>query len=612
MVRLFLIFVCAFCSQSIFAETSTYQAHSKATLKSEFETLIPGTNWIGLYLELEDEWHSYWRNPGDSASAPIFDWSLPKGIKLKKLHFPRPERIPVGPLQSIGYNKEALYLFELEVDKSLVGETIELVLDAEWVNCKVECVPGIFQFKLSIPVVELRKDTLGGEKELFKKFKLTLPKTKILSAILRDEGDSYRLEFPDKILRKLKDIFPFHNGKVNNRPPEMFTEYILKFQKSGVTNSKEIFDRFLLVTDRGRSYVVEAKEPDPSFVVMLFFAFVGGLILNLMPCVFPVLTLKLYSLSNAAGASRAKAIGSQFSYTFGVLVSFWILAGMIVVLRFTGSSLGWGFQLQSPVFVALMAGLFIVMAFAFLGVVKLPGLDRLSGTGQGLASQSGFIGSFFTGVLAVIVASPCTAPFMGAAMGYALSQGPSVVFSIFSGLGLGLAFPFLAIAIVPEKLIWLPKPGPWMETFKKAMAVPLLATAVWLLWVLSLQLGVLADDSSSQYQVFSEEKVAEELAAGRPVFVNFTAAWCISCQVNQQVVFSREEVQEFMSQHNIAQLKADWTEKDEAIGAVLKKYGRAGVPLYLFFPAKGSKPEVLPEILTEDVFLSRLSTALNL
>lgn len=420
------------------------------------------------------------------------------------------------------------------------------------------------------------------------------------------------MEFPDRILKKKKEIFPFHNGKVSNKPPSLFTETILKFEKSGIRESKEIDDKFLLITKTGKSYVVAAREPDPSFLIMLAFAFLGGLILNLMPCVFPVLTLKVYSLSNAKGESKTKAILSQFAYTFGVLVSFWVLAGFIVALRFTGSNLGWGFQLQSPVFVGLMAGLFFLMGLSFLGIVKLPGLDRLSGAGQGLASQSGFIGSFFTGVLAVVVASPCTAPFMGAAMGYALSESPLVVFSIFSGLGLGLAFPFLAIALLPESMIWLPKPGAWMENFKKAMALPLIATSLWLVWVLSLQLGLLASEGGDQYQVFSEDKVSQVLASDRPVFVNFTAAWCISCQVNEQVVFSQDSVQAFMDKHNIVQLKADWTEKDELIGAVLKKYGRAGVPLYLFFPSKGSKPEVLPEILTEEAFLSRLSSALNL
>lgn len=612
MSRSLAFFILLFASALAWADDSTFQAHSKATFKSEFETLVPGSNWLGLYLELEDEWHSYWRNPGDSASAPIFDWTLPEGVKLEKVHFPRPERIPFGPLQSIGYNKEALYLFEVKVSPEAVGQELDLVLDAEWVNCKVECVPGIFKFQITRKVVAKRGPQAGGEKELFRDFKLTLPKTKVLSAVLREDGEFYRLEFPDKILKKYKDLFPFHNGKVNNKPPVIFTETILKLQKSGITNSKEITDKFLLVTDRGRSYVVDARTPDPSFWLMLAFAFFGGLILNLMPCVFPVLTLKVYSLSSSRGASRAKAVLSQFAYAFGVLTSFWVLAGFIVVLRFTGSNLGWGFQLQSPVFVGLMAALFTVMALSFLGWVRLPGLDRLSGAGQGLASQSGFVGSFFTGVLAVIVASPCTAPFMGAAMGYALSQSPFVVFSIFTGLGFGLAFPFLAIAILPESLVWLPKPGAWMETFKKAMAVPLLATAAWLVWVLGLQLGMLAPDTGDRYTVFSEEKVEKELAAGRPVFVNFTAAWCISCQVNEQVVFSKDRVQEFLNQHNVAQLKADWTEKDDEIGAVLKKYGRAGVPLYLFFPEKGSKPELLPEILTEEAFLNRLSDALNL
>jgi DsbC/DsbD-like thiol-disulfide interchange protein/thioredoxin-related protein len=595
------------------AGLTTTQAHTTATFVREMQTLSPGVNWFALKLKLDPKWHSYWRNPGDSASAPIFDFNLPKGVRLRQIHFPKPSRFALGPLWSIGYADEVMYLFELEVSDSL-GETTayNIALDAEWVVCKVECVPGLYKFDMPITFSKTNSVTEASEEQtLFDKYRSQLPATEIIDVTLEKTKNGYLLAASASVFKDFEDIFTFHNGKVSNDPAKKIDDGSFEFSASEIQSTENRPDRFLVTykTDKP-SAILTVKAQKRSLTVMLAFAFLGGLILNLMPCVFPVLALKVYSLSNLVAKKRVATIVSQLVYTAGVLVSFWILAGMIVGLRAAGSNLGWGFHLQSPWFVGFMLVLFVVMAFAFLGWLPF-GFDRWSGMGQGLTEKKGYLGSFFTGVLAVVVASPCTAPFMGVAMGYALSQSTSVVFLIFTGLGFGLAFPFLLFAAIPRLTSFLPRPGGWMETFKKAMAIPLLATSVWLGWVLSLQLQAL-DTEQGHYQKFTVAKVETELKAGHPVFVNFTAAWCISCQVNEKVVFSTKEVQDFFAENQVVQLKADWTNRDERIGSILKRYERAGVPLYLFYSKKGEGPVVLPEILTQTGFMGRLKEALKI
>ncbi|NQZ01497.1 MAG: thioredoxin family protein [Bdellovibrionales bacterium] len=574
------------------------------------QSLTPGVNWFGLKLELEPEWHSYWRNPGDSASAPIFDFDLPEGVRLRKIHYPKPSRFAIGPLWSIGYGKEVIYLFEVEVEEGLSQtDAYQVTLDAEWVVCKVECVPGLYKFEM--PITYASESTATTEyQKTFDLYRGQLPATELIDVSLSKKSDHFLLKADPIAFQDYQDVFAFHNGKVSNAPAVRVGPGEFKFEESNLKSKDSKPDQFLVTYKNDKpSAVLTVQQKQRSLLMMLGFAFLGGLILNLMPCVFPVLALKVYSLSKLASQQKTTAIVSQVVYTAGVLVSFWILAGLIVGLRSFGSNLGWGFHLQSPWFVGFMLVLFVLMAFAFLGWMPVS-FYRFSGMGQGLTEKKGHVGSFFTGVLAVVVASPCTAPFMGVAMGYALSQSTAVVLLIFTGIGLGLAFPFLLFAVAPGLTAMLPRPGAWMERLKKAMALPLLGTSLWLAWVLSLQLQAL-EEGHGHYEKFTEARVESELKAGHPVFVNFTAAWCISCQVNEQVVFSSKEVQDFFSENKVIQLKADWTNRDERIGAVLKRYERAGVPLYLFYSEKNEGPEVLPEILTQAGFLSRAQELLK-
>ncbi len=389
----------------------------------------------------------------------------------------------------------------------------------------------------------------------------------------------------------------------------------------------------------------------PSFLLMALFAFLGGMILNLMPCVFPVLALKVLGLVNAGSVSLAEQRAHGFSYTAGVVSSFLLVASVLLVLRSAGEALGWGFQLQTPWLVAALAYLFFVLALSMSGYIEFGG--ALAGVGQNLTERSGHSGSFFTGVLAVVVASPCTAPFMGAALGFALVQPPVLALTIFAALGFGMAAPFLLLVGMPGLARLLPRPGAWMVTFKQLMAIPLYITVVWLLWVVgrqtnvdgmaivlcgcviiytalwlwrgpgvarklvsglvaliavSLLSGPWLDSGTAAGQkmanAYSADKVLELRSQGKPVFVNLTADWCITCLANERVALSQQSVLEEFSANNVAYLKGDWTNSDPTITELLKQFGRSGVPLYLLYPAELSEPAVvLPQLLTPTIVI---------
>lgn len=387
-----------------------------------------------------------------------------------------------------------------------------------------------------------------------------------------------------------------------------------------------------------------------SYFAALIFAFLGGLILNLMPCVFPVLSIKALSLAEAADKPASKRLHG-WSYTAGAIASFVLIAGLMLILKSTGQAIGWGFQLQSPIFVSLLAYLFFAMGLSLAGFAEFG--NRLMGIGQQLTQKSGYQGSFFTGVLACVVASPCTAPFMGTALGFALGQNPVVALSIFAALGFGMAAPFLLLSYIPNLGRKLPKPGPWMETFKQALAFPLFLAAIWLLWVLGRQAGgdaialalfgitligfglwllrfghllgkvmaaiaiiialalpsVLSDLSTQSskvdegfWQSYSQDKLDQALARNQSVFINATAAWCLTCLANERIAFS-DAFEEQLTQQNTLALKADWTNYDANITSLLQSHGRNGVPLYLFYH-KG-EVKILPQLLSEDILLSK-------
>jgi thiol:disulfide interchange protein DsbD len=390
----------------------------------------------------------------------------------------------------------------------------------------------------------------------------------------------------------------------------------------------------------------------------MLFAFLGGLVLNLMPCVLPILSLKALALARHGGSDGGEARASGISYFAGVLASFALLAILLAALRGAGLAFGWGFQFQSPVFVLGMAALFFALALSLSGVFSIGG--GAAGLGENLTRKPGAAGSFFTGVLATIAATPCTAPFMGVAIGFALTRPAFELALVLEAMAVGFGLPVLALSLSPAARALLPAPGPWMETLKQVLAFPLYATVAWLVWVLSLQIGsdgvlaagitltavgfaawlvgrasarpalnatlaaavliaatlaalpgllsgsapftVSARTLAADAEPYSETRLAELRASGRPVFVNLTAAWCISCKVNERLALATEGFRNALVRHNAAYLKGDWTNQDESITRLLKTYGRAGVPLYLLYPADPSRPAiVLPQLLTEAI-----------
>ncbi|MBI2385781.1 MAG: thioredoxin family protein [Elusimicrobia bacterium] len=517
-----------------------------------------------LVLRHDPHWHTYWSNPGDSGLAT----KLTPGM----LEFPAPERIVAGPLTSFGYSGEVAIPARLPKGARRFTAT--------WLECAEVCVPGR---------AELTPE--AGRRELVSEAWERLPKPDPAAALgAFRRGDRVVLELAGR--HPLAEFFPSAPGAFEGARGAVAvapTRTELALQKA--PGAPDLAALSGVLVRPGLPPVAVSVPVSAGGVALrnLLLAFLGGLLLNLMPCVFPVLALKVAGLLERPGRGHALA------YTLGVMTSFLALAGGLLAARAAGASLGWGFQLQSPWVVGALAALFAAIGLNLLGAFEVgTRLMSLGARGGG--------GSFSSGVFAVVVAAPCTAPFMGAALGWALSRPAWEALSVFAALGLGTAAPYAALASWPALLERLPRPGPWMVTLKKLLSVPMFTTALWLLWVLWRLLAppVSAD---TLWKTWSPEAVQEARASGKTVFVDFTAAWCLSCQVNERVVLSRPEVRAALGK-GIA-FKADWTDKNHVIEAELAKHGRAGVPLYIVYP-KGGEAVTLPEILTPGLVLETL------
>ncbi len=620
-----------------------------------------GLTTLALHFSLKKDWHVYWKNAGDSGAAPRFQLD---GGELLEIQWPYPERIPVSILTNYGYNDEAVFFLQTKLD----FESPKLVLDLEWLVCKVDCIPGFGK----IDAAQLKASIKEGkaslkDQALYQRFQKRIPprtetglqrEAEISGAFLHLRLKS---ELTDFLSFKNIFVFPTDGYHFSTKNAEVLSvtkevlelavplaasqsdalklshaEFTLVFEdQSGAKRAAEIS------TD-----VMTGKPPTISaWLWALLFAFLGGLILNIMPCVFPVLSLKLFGLLREEKISRFKS--SLWAYSLGVLVAFLLMGLLLMVLRLSGESIGWGFQLQNPLIVYALALLFFLMALNFLNFFPM---------GEGLANWLGrrnqksfFNGDFGTGLLAVLVASPCTAPFMGSALGLTLLLPWHQSLGVFLFLGLGMASPTIFLAYFPKFISKLPRPGAWMETFKKWMALPLVLTALWLLWILFLQrgmnatllaiaifsllffgtliaripakvfrvgaiLGILlsitfsffalhhmkirqkASTDTSRWQIYSEA-IIEKNRNLRPIFVDFTASWCITCQVNKITVLDRDETQELFEKNNVLLLRADWTSHDPLITKALASFGRNSVPLYIYLDPE-SDVKVLPEILT--------------
>ena len=665
-----------------------------ASLVSEVSGLpVGGAFWVGLHQRIPPGWHTYWRNPGDSGEPTHIEWQLPDGFSAGEIQWPAPHRLPYGPLVNFGYKDEVLLLTRIKAPADLpVGEPVTLRGHARWLVCEEICIPEHKEVALTLVATSDSPGPDPSWAELFENTRRALPQPAPWPTTVATGSDGLRLSIDASLpANRVSGIafFPDEDGWIDNAADQKARigaeALTVELQPSyrpleGALGGVIVIEETLETGPARQAFRLVAEPvvatigpvgPGISVLNALFFALLGGLILNLMPCVFPVLSMKALALAAKAHGERRHAAVGGAVFTLGVLVTFAAIAGSLIALQAGGAQVGWGFQLQSPVFVTLLAYLLFAVGLSLSGVFAVGG--SLMGIGGNISAVSGHRGAFLTGVLAAIVATPCTAPFMGAAIGFALTQPAAVSMGVFLALGFGMAVPYLLLSLFPALLRFLPQPGTWMERLKQALAFPMYASAVWLVWVLSQQTGpqgvlvalagmlliafaawlhgatregargwratgavgaaaavtlalVLvrlpapsptAPPASASlqsdglaYEPYSADRLAELRRENRAVFVNFTAAWCVTCLVNDRVALATPEVAEAFTRWDVAYLKADWTNRDPEITAALREFGRGGVPLYVFYPPtdSGRAPVVLPQILTEAVVVSTLDS----
>jgi thiol:disulfide interchange protein DsbD len=642
-------------------------ARDSASLVSEADTFTPGKPLrLGLHLKIAPGWHTYWSNPGDAGAPPTLDIT---GAPAGPITFPTPERLIDGPFTSYAYTGDLL--LPLTIAPPATAKTLAIEAHATWLVCANVCVPEEASFHLTLPAGEAAP---GAQAPLFAAADARTPRPSPFAAHVTPEGKLW-FDAPKLSLRAAL-FFPADAGVIDQGAPQQLTvtpdrfTLALKPLKTPLQNLAGVLSltdtggqvENLAITATQMALPAQAVAPDapPGLARALLLAFAGGLILNLMPCVLPVLAIKALAVARLSGAARAHVRRDAAFYTLGVLVTFCALGAAIMGIRALGGQADWGVQFQSAAFTTGMAALLLAIGLNMSGVFMVGG--ALAGAGQNFAAR----GAFFTGLLAVVVATPCTAPFMGVALTAALAMPPLAAMLIFVALGAGLAAPYAALALNPAAARLLPRPGAWMDTLKHLLAFPMYGAALWMVWVVSQQTGPgglaasfaalllvafaawaygygqthgaprllngaalasllgaaafiwvasgagapavaaaggLAADGS---EPFSEARLASLRAEHRPVLVDMSAAWCVTCLVNERVALAPQSVRDAFAQHKVAYLKGDWTRQDPAITAFLRQYDRSGVPLYVFFPADGPG-EVLPQILTPGIVLAHLA-----
>jgi thiol:disulfide interchange protein len=686
-------------AQSSPAQSSVVKTENiRAELVSEMSAVKAGEPfWVGLHFTIKPKWHTYWKNPGDSGLPAEINWKLPAGAKADPIVWPAPTFFDIGGVINYGYHDDVVLLTKITPPADASGSMV-LNADANWLVCEDVCIPEEGKFSLSLPVGAAAKPADADMRALFDKARRAVPTESPWPARfgLSKAGDP-TLVVDAKGLKAdtIRDayFFPAEWGPVANMAKQSVSvtadgiRIPLKKGDAKAAAPQQIAGTLVLTekTDGGeqrQAFDVVAKN-DPSvatsgplmatgaesisLVQALLFALLGGLILNLMPCVFPVLAMKAAAFARLAGHERSVMRRDGLAYTAGILVAFGAMAAVVVAIRASLGDVNWGFQFQSPIFSLLVAYLFFVIGLNLAGVFEIAG--GFAGVGQSLAAKGGTAGAFFTGVLAVVVATPCTAPFMAAALGFALSQPAPQTVAVLLAMGLGLALPYLALSMTPALQRLMPRPGPWMDRLRQFLAFPMFASAVWMIWVLTQQTGpdgviyalggmvliavaiwlmrirsagtigtwlrrsaaavavllafaavlkledgpaAASSSGPSQgvsfegWERFSRDRMTQAAAAGKPVFVDFSAAWCITCLVNERVALETPAVRKAFEQTGTVKLKGDWTNRDPEITALLKELGRAGVPLYLYWAPGAPSPKILPQVLTEASVIAEL------
>ena len=626
--------------------------HARISLIKDHSDFVPGTSInIGLKVSMDKGWHTYWRNPGDSGGPIEIDWNLPKGFSVSDIKWPLPEKIEYPPLMTYGYEDFVIYPMVLSIPADYSDDYFEM--NADILICADVCIPE--SGKISSNLLDIESDSL-----IYEWLESVPSKSLPITTSLNDNNLEIKFTFE----KEIKEIyfFPDENNSIDYSSKQNFykkdDDYFLsiKLFNDEFQNVSGVLDIDGTGYNVSNGKFEDFNEEGLSLITALIFALIGGLILNLMPCVFPVISLKVLSFVSMGGSSPRKIRNHALVFTVGVIASFMLIALTIVLLKQAGNFVGWGFQLQSPLIVGLLS---LVMVFISLVLITDNSFgESLTKLGNIGGSENGYYSSFLTGVLAVVVASPCTAPFMGAALGYALIQPSGETVPIFLSLSLGFSLPYLLLAANPKLIDFLPKPGDWMVTLKEFFAFPMLATALWLLWVFSLQVNQILviflligwlllalnfwifqkdyktinkviflgisifsmiyflpeteDIETEQNLIIGSatewyEGIEDDLRnKNQPYFINFTAAWCITCQSNEITAFSKDGFKSLLEEKNIEYIKADWTNRNDAITRSLKKYGRSGVPFYVYWEPGFENPKILPAILTDQIIKNNL------
>jgi len=667
----------------------------KVELLADTNAIVPGKSFtIGLLLRMAPGWHTYWAFSGDAGLPTELKWKLPSGWKVGEIQWPIPlKTIDPGDIETYGYENEVLLMQEITPPQKLDNSRVKLSAEANWLVCEKICIPGSATSQLELPVSTTNQP---ANSEIFARYRHLLPQnwpeSNVASANWSRVGRDLRLKITSETLANYPalDFFPLpgkdvvvghptiesrNKNEVTFRIPIESSEKNLSSIPGLIVFSQQPNgeDRAAWQISAAPTVSAASAAPARGIFTFLLFGFLGGIILNLMPCVLPVISLKIFGFIQQAGQSRRKVLRSGIAFAVGIFAWFVGLAAILIVLKGAGRDVTWGgFQFTNAYFVLALSVIVLVFALNLFGVfeISLP-----QGLTRGLLSTTerrNDLGSFLQGVFATVLATPCTAPFLGTALGFAFSQSPAVILAMFVAIAAGMSAPYLLLSAQPAWLRFLPKPGPWMLHIKQFMGFLLLATLLFLLYVLGAQRGLegaiwascfllvisvacwmkgafvlptasiakrsvvlvlmlalvlgsgiyfvggkfrstnvaLADSRlRGDWQAFTPERLQAELEQGHSVFVDFTAAWCLTCKFNEANVLESAEVRDAFQRHATVKLKADWTNGDPAITKLLQKFGRPGVPLYVLYPGKNEEPIVFPEVLTKGMVLEKLQTA---
>lgn len=680
--------------------TQTYEGRElvQASLLADVGAVVPGKPFtVGVLLRMVPHWHTYWKFPGDAGIPSEMNWKLPAGWKVGEIQWPIPLRLnEPGDIQIYGYHDEVLLMQEITPPASLTESTVQLGGEASWLVCEKICIPGSANLKLDLPVAA---QNAPANEEIFSRYRRSLPQawpdSKVATATWKRTGSELQLTVESAALANYPatEFYPLPGENVvaghpkTERSVDGKTTFRVPIETQdrnvSALNGIVVFGQSENSPERnawsltGATPVATISAPVPalsgSLAKFLLFGFLGGFILNLMPCVLPVISLKIFGFIQHAGQDRRRILRSGLAFIAGIFAWFIGLALLLIVLKSAGREITWAFQFTNPYFVLAMSAVVLVFALNLFGVFEISLPQFANRSVLGWTAREGDAGAFFQGVFATVLATPCTAPFLGPALGFAFTQSGWMIFVMFLAIAAGMSSPYLLLSAQPAWMRVLPRPGPWMVRVKQLMGFLLMATLLFLLWVLGSERGVEAiiwascfllalsvacwmkgafvvptasftsrlvslalmlllvlgsgyyfigekfratklvsaspaTPAQGDWIPFTPERLVSELKQGRAVFVDFTAAWCLTCKFNEATVLESSAVREAFQRRGIVKIKADWTNADPAITKILKQFGRPGVPMYVLYPGNNAEPILFPELLTQNLVLEKLET----